>query len=384
MQALQRCGWERFCALGLPTEGMRKLLKSVPEDRGNEAQVDLSLVAIECERSHLIFVDGIYRPELSSLGALPKGALVLPLSEGMKKFGGLVGSKILEGVKKEREPFVALSAAFCEEGAVIYLPPRMHVEMPLQLLFFGGRRIAAPRLHFYLGEGASLSLYGIEQMGEVLSSGLVDVHLEKGAQLRSLVLKRGSKESISLTAWRGVLKEESSFDLLYLTEGGHCVRESARLHLRGEGCKANLKGMYVLKGQRDAHFSATMHHAAPHTHSLQKFKAVLHEMSRLHFEGKILVDNNALKTEAYQLIRTLLLSDGATVHVKPTLEIFADDVKASHGATTGQLSEEDLFYLQARGLSFSAAQEILLHSFCREMLDEIASPHMLKAALTLL
>ena len=167
-------------------------------------------------------------------------------------------------------------------------------------------------------------------------------------------------------AIRATLKRDSKSKAVLL---GKRLRTSIHVELVEENSEAELYGLAQLEGDGEAHIHARIEHMAPHTRSRQHFKSVVKDESRYSFEGKIYVHSEAQKTEAYQLNNNLILTDGASANAKPNLEIFADDVKASHGSTTGQLSKEALFYLRSRGLSVEEAQRWLIGGFCKEILD---------------
>ncbi len=156
-----------------------------------------------------------------------------------------------------------------------------------------------------------------------------------------------------------------------VTTGAETVRQDYHATLSGEAADATLQGIWMLKDRREAHTHVVMHHEAPHCRSMQLFKGVLDERSKSSFEGKIYVQKEAQKTEAYQLNKHLLLGERVIANSKPNLEIFADDVKASHGATMTQVDESELFYLKARGISEKAAKALLIHGFCQEMIEKI-------------
>jgi Fe-S cluster assembly protein SufD len=167
------------------------------------------------------------------------------------------------------------------------------------------------------------------------------------------------------------LKRSSRFEAWNVLSGGQLSRFSSRISLNGENGEALLQGIWMLNENHQAHTHVVMDHHAPHCHSLQKFKGVMADISQASFEGKILVRQPAQKTEAYQLNNNLILGDHAIAYSKPNLEIFADDVKASHGATVTQIDEEQLFYLNSRGIGSSDAKKLLVQGFCREIIDQI-------------
>ncbi|MES2122471.1 MAG: SufD family Fe-S cluster assembly protein, partial [Chlamydiota bacterium] len=170
------------------------------------------------------------------------------------------------------------------------------------------------------------------------------------------------------------LKKDARLQSFTLTSGAKSVRHSYGVQLNGENAEAELKGLSMLSGNRTSHAHVKMVHAAERTRSMQKFKTVLSDASQSSFEGKILVHAIAQKTEAYQLNNSLILSPGAVANCKPNLEIFADDVKASHGATISQIDPQQLFYLTTRGIDEKTARELLVQGFCREMTDQLPYP----------
>ena len=159
-----------------------------------------------------------------------------------------------------------------------------------------------------------------------------------------------------------------------VTEGSATVRYDYHVMLLGENSEASLSGVWMLSGKREAHTHVLMDHQAPHCRSLQLFKGVLNDTTHSSFEGKILVRQLAQKTEAYQLNHNLLLSDRALADSKPSLEIFADDVRCTHGPALGRMSDQQLFYLQARGLNQELATKLLSHAFINEVVDTIEQP----------
>jgi Fe-S cluster assembly protein SufD len=175
----------------------------------------------------------------------------------------------------------------------------------------------------------------------------------------------------AFTSVRATLKRDSSFDSLSITDGAAVARSSFAVQLAEENSALSLKGLSLLTGQRNSHVHVFVDHAAPHCTSRQHFKMALSGQSQSSFEGKIAVRPIAQKTVAYQLNNNLLLGEGARANSKPNLEIFADDVKASHGSTMTQLSAEELFYLRSRGLAAIDAQALLAHGFCKELLQEV-------------
>jgi Fe-S cluster assembly protein SufD len=269
-----------------------------------------------------------------------------------------------------------------QDGIFIYVPPKTVIEGPLQILNLISSSeypsLIQPRLQLFLGSCSELQLVHsplfLAETGHFLNS-VADFSIEDNARLKYIQITHRMPSPIwNFEAVRASLKSSSSFQSVHLGHGCAALRSDYRVTLKGENAETDLSGLWKLKQKREAHAHVLIEHQAPHCHSMQLFKNVLADLSRSSFEGKILVRREAQKTEAFQLNNNLLLNEGAMANSKPNLEIFADDVKASHGATVGQLDLEELFYLKARGLSSQAAQQLLIHGFCQEVIDKIGIP----------
>jgi Fe-S cluster assembly protein SufD len=217
------------------------------------------------------------------------------------------------------------------------------------------------RLHIYLGRNAELEIRQFAEGGSGFSNGAIDFVLDSGSTLKWIDEAQGDFQ-----AMRATLKRDARLKVVLL---GKKVRHSLRVELTEENSEAELYGLSHLDGEEESHIHALIEHAAPQCRSRQHFKSVVEGKSRFSFEGKIYVHAIAQKTEAYQLNNNLILNDEASAYAKPNLEIFADDVKASHGATVGQLDREALFYLRSRGLSLQEARHWLIQGFCGEILQ---------------
>ncbi len=356
LHAMRFKAWIRFQEIGLPRPKQEAFqyfphqALVIPEP-AQKAQIEYPPV------QDLHFVDGFYE-ELQS--PLADSVICLPLEKALRTYGLLLQSRFAKTAKEESDPFALLNGALHGRGAFLYVPPKckavLHVMHTLT-----SDKMASPRLHIYLGRGASLKLHQESRGASGLCNALLDVSLDEGAALVLEDMAQGHLQTV-----RAHLKRDSHFKALFL---GEALRRSIKVQLTEENGAAELLGLARLQGSQEAHIHATIEHIAPHTRSRQHFKTVVQDQGRYSFEGKILIHSEAQKTESYQLSNALLLSDTAVVNTKPNLEIFADDVKASHGATVGQLDEESLFYLRSRGLSYIQARQWLIEGFCKEILD---------------
>lgn len=302
---------------------------------------------------------------------VPAPLLCLPLETAMRSYGVFLQNRLVQMLKEETDPFAVLNAALQKEGFFLYVPPKVQLEIPLEIhhLFFSNQ-MASPRIHLYVGKGSRLQIIR-KTSGEGLSNAVFDVVLDESAELSFFDVQALSEKAHHLSAFRAKLKRDSRLYFTSLSEGASLSRTSLKVQLAEENSEAHLRGLSRLGQERQNHIHATVEHQAPNARSRQHFKAVLKDKSTYSFEGKILVRSAAQKTEAYQLSNVLLLSEEARANAKPNLEIFADDVKASHGATVGQLNKEELFYLRSRGLSLEEARQWLIDGFCREILDAL-------------
>jgi Fe-S cluster assembly protein SufD len=388
---LRAKAWERFLEIGLPSKSMeqyryirvRPLLDQTygsPDDSEITADMIERFILPECRHSHIIFLNGRFQPKLSQVSGLPSGLVITSLPEAMKTFGTFITNQWTKSLKEESDPFAALNAALHLDGAFIYVPPKMIVENPIQVLYITSCEqpaIINPRLHLFAGAHSQLQIITTQTALSSQSSFLnqtTEFSIEDGAQVHHTQISLQSDPSAwHFDAVRTSLKRNSSFKCVMVTEGSTTVRHDYRMALTGENAEALLNGVWMLDHKHESHVNILIDHQAPHCRSMQLFKGALNDFSRSSFEGKIYVHQAAQKTEAFQLNNNLLLSDRASADSKPNLEIFADDVKASHGATFGTVDAEQLFYLQTRGVPDRIAKSLLTYGFCKEVLDLI--PH---------
>jgi Fe-S cluster assembly protein SufD len=361
---LRKKAWDQFEELGLPhkTEPFRHIkLKTLYERQfcfPEEFEVDFSPV-----ENGIVFVNGQFQEHLSKW----EGFEVVPLNQAIGTYGVFLNHRYLK--KEESDPFVVMNGALHKGGVFIYLPPKTVLKQPLQIIHIAnGDYLSLPRVHLFAGAHAQ----GVLKVNSLNLSGfqnsLIDICLEENARIE--VIHQGDEPTgFAFDALRAHLKRNSFLNSVSITKGSPCHRQDYRVILAGEGAEAHLNGVWQLKGHSEAHINVLLEHHAPACRSRQLFKGVLHDFSRSSFDGKIYVKKEAQQTDAFQLNNNLVLSEHAQAFCKPNLEIFADDVKASHGATIGQLREEELFYMRTRGIDQKLAEELLTASFCQEVYD---------------
>jgi Fe-S cluster assembly protein SufD len=382
--------WEHFSTVSLPTRQtqgyqsikLRHLYGQTYELPANQTATELTeAIYPECRHAVLVFVNGVYQPQLSQRQAIPDKVVITSLPQAMRTYGTFLHNHWTKSLKEELDPFVILNSALHPLAAFMYVPPKVVIETPIQILHvIQGNEplLLMPRLQVFMGaqsEASFLTTSYAPTSTPALINQVLDWSLEENAHVHvTQALDTGSTHIWQLEACRAYLKKNATFKTVAVTHGSATTRSDYRVALCGENAEVLLNGVWMLKERLEAHVNVLVDHQAPHCRSHQLFKGVLHDHSRSSFEGKILVRQPAQKTQAFQLNHNLILNEYAHADSRPNLEIFADDVKASHGATIGQLDIEQLFYLKTRGLSDQDAKRFLLTGFCDEVFNLIKIP----------
>jgi Fe-S cluster assembly protein SufD len=332
----------------------------------------------------LVFVNGQYAPELSDVQGLPTDSLLLPLNEAlevdqdlvMRHLGQIATFKGKLGTTND-DRFVSLNSAYLGEGAFLYLPKNAVCEAPIHIVFLSradhGPFAAFPRLLMVAEESSEAKVVELYQGldGKYFNCPLTEIWVGENAKIEHdrVQLETGSAFNIgSIFAHQQRASVFTSNNVQY---GAAIGRVDTNAFVNGEGCETWLNGVYLGDGEQLLDSHTRIDHAQPNCNSFEVYKGILDGNSRGVFNGKIFVYQDAQKTDAKQTNQALLLSKTATVDSKPQLEIFADDVKCTHGATVGQLSREMLFYLQARGIPEPEARAMLVYAFAAEALEKI-------------
>jgi Fe-S cluster assembly protein SufD len=387
LQALRRAAMERFADLGFPTLRQEewRLTNVAPIVQGtfHWPQGDPDAVASGLIAPHvfdaaarLVFVDGRFAPRLSSTAELPAGTIVASLAEVLARSPGLVEPWLARSAKFDRHPFVALNTAFLSDGAFIYIP-RGAVTGPIQLLFLssseGGRAtLSFPRNLFVADESSQTTIvetYAGE--GAYFTSPVTELFAGPGAVIDHYKVQRESLAAFHMATFqvhgeRACVPSSHSISI-----GGALVRNDVNAVLDGEGIDCILNGLYFGDGRQVVDNHMRVEHAKPHCASHELYKGVLDGKSRAVFNGLIHVHKGAQKTDAKQSNRNLLLSRDAIANSNPQLEIYADDVKCTHGSTVGQLDEDAVFYLRSRGIGAEAARSLLTYAFASDIVERI-------------
>ena len=310
---------------------------------------------------------------------LPEGVLVCSLAEAIQSHPDLVEAHFARHAASDEHPFVALNSAFWNQGAFVYVPPGVIIDEPIQIDYVvSAYNEDYPYLWYrraliLLGKAAQAtvveSFYGLPM--QYATNAVSEIVLGEGAILDHYKVQQESPQAFHLACTQAVVAAKANFSTHYVGLGGQLVRNEVRVLFTGQHAEATVNGLYQTSGTQHLDNLTVIDHAQPNCNSHELYKGVLDGKSKGVFAGKIFVRPDAQKTDAKQTNKTLLLSDDATINSKPQLEIFADDVKCTHGATVGQLDEQQLFYLRARGIGEEQARALLTFAFANDIVRRI-------------
>src|SRR5215471_960435 len=328
--------------------------------------------------SRLVFVNGHYAADLSSRGTLPRGVILEGLHSALAADSTLLERHLARYATIEDNAFTALNTAFFQDGAFLYVPANTTVSEPIHVLFISTAEdtgaTAHPRNLIIAEKHSRLTLlesYVAQADAAYFTNAVTELVVGEGAVVEHCKFQDESIRAFHMAAIQAQLGRSSNFISHSIATGARLSRNNIRTTLAGEGLECILNGLYLTKGEQLADHHMVVEHAQPHCASHEYYNGILDGRSKGVFHGRILVRQAAQKTDAKQTNKNLLLSDNATVDTKPQLEIYADDVKCTHGATVGQLNEESIFYLRARGISAEKARRMLIHAFAGEIIERI-------------
>ncbi len=331
--------------------------------------------------SVFVFVDGRFRPELSSPRALSGSLRVESLAELRARAPGRLAGRLGRIADTKRQPFVALGSAFLDDGACLFVPRGTRVEQPVHVVQLASGaapdRVCHPRLLIVAEPGSHVTLIqDFVSLSEArgFTNAVAEVTLEPGAAVDLVLLQRENADSFHVSNLEVRIARDARFAAHTLTLGGGFVRNDLNAVLEDEGASLRLDGLTVAGGKQLVDNHTVVDHALPHGESRQRYKSVLGGEARGIFRGRVIVRPDAQKTVASQSSANILLSEGAEIDAKPQLEIWADDVKCSHGASIGRLDEDALFYLRSRGIAVARARDLLVQGFASEVLASLPSP----------
>jgi len=349
------------------------------ETENDSAPINLQIsdfVFDESKESILVFTNGVFQKETSNLNQL-NGAVILSFSEAAtdEKYAEIFKTKLGSLVDFEKNGFTALNTAFIGEGAFIFLPKNAKIEAPVQLLFLTEEnKVSFPRVLIVaenFAEATIIETYVRSSETKYLTNAVVEISIADEAKIKHYRVQRESHAAFHVSTTAAEIARGSVYDTTAINLGARLSRHDVELKFNAEGGEAFIDGLYFLGENQHHDTHSVIAHNVPNCTSHQTYKGILNDKSRGVFNGKVFVAVGASGTDGYQSNKNLLLSNDARIDTKPQLEIFNDDVKCSHGATVGQLEEEELFYLLSRGLPDNLARNLLTYGFAEEIVNKI-------------
>ena len=393
LEPVRRAAMDRFAQTGFPgpREEEWRFTPVAPIAQGNwrlftgaPARITREDIAPfifgHAEWATLVFVDGVLSASLSTVGSLPRGVRVGSLAEALRADGAMLEKHLTRHAPIEGSPFTALNTAFLREGGLVYIPADIDLPVPVHLVFVttpaAAGTVTHPRNLIIVERGSRASVIEsyvtLAPGSSYWTNPVTEVAAGAGSWIEHTRIQRESEQAyhVGLThvdQWR-----DSHYRSFSLAMGGALARHNLHVRLNDENIETLMYGLYLTRGEQVVDNHTAIYHDQPHCRSWEVYKGVLDDRSRAVFNGKVFVKPEAQKTDAKQTNRNLLRSDHARVDTKPQLEIFADDVKCTHGATVGRLDDVARFYARSRGLSAAAAERLLTYAFAAEVIEEVA------------
>ncbi len=392
LQRLRQDAFTRFSDVGFPTthdEDWRftnvSAVSGAPFDLAEPASVakkqlePFGIAAFACQ---LVFVNGLFSKDLSAVSAMPKGVKIGSLAAQLVQDPASLEPHLGRYLNIERDAFAALNSAFLEDGIYVEVPAGTAVEAPIYAMFVtvpgSAPSMNHPRNLIIAGESSQVTVVEDyvslgEAEGASFSNTATELIAGDNANVSHYMIVREGEKTYNFSTLRIQQGRSANVATHSLLLGGALIRNNVHPVLAGEGSECLINGLFMARGRQHMDNYMLVEHASPHCDSRQFYNGILSDQSHGVFHGRIIVHKDAQKTDAKQTNRNLLLSDDAQIDTKPQLEIYADDVKCTHGATIGQVDENALFYLRSRGLDEVSARHVLLLAFANECLDRMSS-----------
>lgn len=340
-----------------------------------------SFLLQEIEANVIVLVNGTYRKDLSRLISPESELMVRNFGEAIDTHPELVDNYFAKYVNYQEEAFSALNTAFANYGLFIRVPGNKIVQHPVLIYHLtDARRVQhafQPRNLYLIGKSSEISFFEkYDSIGEykTFQNAVTEVVVHENAKVTHYKLQNEHPQNNFIGTTQVLQEKNSLYSNLTVTLNGGLVRNNLNVLLDGENVETHMLGLFMITGNTLADNHTIADHKKPNSMSNELYKGILDEKASGVFNGKIFVRPDAQKTNAYQQNRNVLLSENASINTKPQLEIWADDVKCSHGATTGSLDQQALFYLRARGIPEKQARALLVHAFAYEIIEKIEIP----------
>ena len=326
----------------------------------------------------LIFVNGFFAAGLSRIQNVPKGAKVDSLSAALVREGALIEKYLGKYAGTSDNAFAALNQAFFTDGMFVFVPDGVEISEPIQVIYISSANQTGetfqPRNLIIMGANSKATIVeSYLSAGDAVSftNAVTEMVVGENAVVEHVKLQDETANAFHMATIAGEFGRASNVNVHSFALGSKLSRNNIRAKLAGEGLECVLNGLYLTRNDQLADHHMIVEHAQPHCASHEYFNGILDDKSKGVFHGRIYVHPEAQKTDAKQTNKNLLLSDDATADTKPQLEIYADDVKCTHGATVGQLNSESIFYLRARGIPEATARRMLIHAFAGEIVERV-------------
>lgn len=399
---LRQSGFEAFTRLGLPTKRLEDWRFTNVEPLAKRPYALASLADAEVETAHrevnallgqatldedfhrLVFLNGRYCDRWSRHHDVPAGVVIETLAGAIDDRAGddqagSVRTQLERDVDFDDTPFAALNTAFIDDGAVIDIPDGVVLDRPVHLVFLSigdGPTVSHPRNLIRVGKHGKAQVIEsyLGQGDAYFTNAVTQVSLDESADLDHHKLQHEQVGALHIALTGVAQRTGSNFRSHYFSTGASLARNELNCRLEGEQIETTLNGLYIPTGDQLMDCRTRIDHASPHCNSYELYKGILDDQARGVFNGKIFVHPDAQKTDAKQSNQALLLSDDAVVDTKPQLEIYADDVRCTHGATIGELDEAGMYYLRARGIPAERARKILIYAFANDVVQGVEIP----------
>ncbi|MBV6644776.1 MAG: Fe-S cluster assembly protein SufD [Cyclobacteriaceae bacterium] len=350
---------------------IEKMLQTGDADNEYIPNVDVSSFVYQVEGNHLIFVNGEFRPDLSIIN-ITDGLEITKIDESsFKEFGEVIN----KASDQSYNAFTAWNSAMFQNGLSIEVAKKTNPAPIFIYHFYQSESLVLshPRILVSVESSAAVDITekSIFTNGQVFSNNVTEVLLQQNAKMSLTKLQNHDEQSVLHDGVHVRQARDSRFDINTFSFAGKMIRNNLNISLDDENCETNMHGLYLLNGTTHVDNHTAVDHKKPHSLSNELYKGIVDGKAKAVFNGKIFVRPGAQQTNAFQSNNNVSLSEGATINTKPQLEIWADDVKCSHGCTIGQLDEEAIFYLRARGLDEVSAKAMLLNAFAEETLQNV-------------
>ena len=354
----------------------------------SEASIELKDVKkyflYDTDTYKVIFIDGVYNPFLSNTTHDGLDVCLMSAALSKPKYRDIINS-YFNKIAPFDESLTALNTSYAKEGAFIYIPKKTVAEKPIEIIHFSSGEQDSlwlqPRNLIVIDKNSQVQIIERHQslkQHSVVTNSVTEIYVHEEAFVDYYKLQN-DLTTASLIDNTYIQQEKNSHASVHtFSLGGKIIRNNLRYFHKGEHILSTLKGVTILEGKQHVDHSTMVHHSQPNCESHQDYKGIFSERSEGVFNGQILVDKIAQKTNAFQQNNNVLLDDKATVNSKPQLEIFADDVKCSHGCTIGQMDEEALFYLRSRGIPKKEAKALMTYAFANNVLESVQLPSLKK------